>query len=125
MELLAGRRHVHVTASRTKQDWARFIRALVDVRYPDAERVVLVLDNLNMHGRASFYEAFPPAEPRWLVASSSITPHPAGVGSLVQGEQPPVAAHIVDGHAPDGPILPIGGARAARGRVCAPGRRSG
>ena len=43
-------------------DWAHCIKDLVDVHYPDAERIVLVLDNLNIHSPASLYAAFPPAE---------------------------------------------------------------
>ena len=50
-----------VTARRTRADWAQQIKELVDVRYPDAERVVLVMDNLNTHGIGSLYEAFTPA----------------------------------------------------------------
>jgi hypothetical protein len=66
VEPLAGRRHVQVTERRTKQDWARFIRDLVDVHYPDAERIVLVADNLNTHVAAALYETFPAAEARRL-----------------------------------------------------------
>ncbi len=63
-EPLRGWRQVTVTARRTKIDWAHCIRELVDVHYPDAEKIVLVLDNLNTHTPASLYEAFPPAEAR-------------------------------------------------------------
>jgi len=66
-EPLRGWRHVEVTDRRTKLDWARVIKALVDLRYPDAERIVLVQDNLNTHTAAALYEAFPPAEARRLV----------------------------------------------------------
>jgi hypothetical protein len=66
VEPLAGRRHVQVTERRTKADWAQFIRDLLDVHYPDAERVVLVLDNLNTHVGAALYETFPAAEARRL-----------------------------------------------------------
>ena len=52
-EPLAGWRHVEVTQQRTRQDWARFIRDLLDHRYAKAERVVLVMDNLNTHSGAS------------------------------------------------------------------------
>jgi len=65
-EPLAGRRHVQVTAQRTKQDWARFVRDLADVHYPEAERIVLVVDNLNTHVAAALYETFPAAEARRL-----------------------------------------------------------
>jgi hypothetical protein len=66
VEPLAGRRHVQPTAQRTKADWARCIRELVDVHYPRAERVVLVVDNLNTHVAAALYETFPAAEARRL-----------------------------------------------------------
>jgi hypothetical protein len=65
-EPLRGRRHVTVTARRTAVDWAHCIKDLVDVRYPDAERVVLVLDQLNTHTTASLYEAFAPTEAKRL-----------------------------------------------------------
>jgi hypothetical protein len=51
-EPLAGHRHIGVTDHRTLVDWAHAIRDLVDVRSPDTERVVLVLDNLNIHSLA-------------------------------------------------------------------------
>jgi len=61
-EPLRGRREVTVTERRTKVDWARVVKDLVDVHDPAAERIVLVLDNLNTHSPASLYEAFAPAE---------------------------------------------------------------
>ena len=61
-EPLAGQRHVKVTERRTKIDWATCVRELVDGIYPDAEQLVLVMDNLNTHTPASLYEAFPPEE---------------------------------------------------------------
>ena len=66
VEPLAGRRHVQVTERRTKTDWACFIRDLVDVHYPAAEQIVLVLDNLNTHVAAALYETFPAVEARRL-----------------------------------------------------------
>ena len=65
-EPLAGWRHVAVTEHRGRVDWAGFIRSLLDGRYPDAECVVLVMDQLNTHALASLYEAFPPEEARRL-----------------------------------------------------------
>ncbi len=59
---LEGWRRVEVTERRTKVDWARVVRKLVDEDYADRERIVLVMDNLNTHHPASFYEAFEPAE---------------------------------------------------------------
>jgi len=62
VEPLAGRRHVEVTEHRTMIDWAKNIRDMLDDRYTNAKKVVLVMDNLNTHGIASLYEAFPPEE---------------------------------------------------------------
>ena len=62
VEPLAGKRHVQVTDRRTKVDWAHAMRDLSDLDYPDAEVIVVVLDNLNTHSPASFYEAFEPEE---------------------------------------------------------------
>lgn len=59
-----GWRTVTVTARRTKVDWAHFMRDLVDGHWPQAERITVVLDNLNTHTYASLYEAFEPAEAR-------------------------------------------------------------
>jgi transposase len=61
-EPLRGWREMKVTERRTKQDWAHFVQELVDVHCPDAQRIVLVMDNLNTHRPASLYEAFEPAE---------------------------------------------------------------
>ena len=61
-EPLAGKRHVKVTERRTKVDWAYCVREMVDQIYPDAEQIVLVMDNLNTHNKSSLYEAFEPAE---------------------------------------------------------------
>jgi len=61
-EPLSGWRHIEVTEQRRRQDWARFIRDLVDRQYAQAERIVLVMDNLNTHSPASLYETFPPEE---------------------------------------------------------------
>src|SRR5215212_10666854 len=64
LEPLAGRRWLDITQYRTKVDWAHQIKELVDVGYPEAERIVLVMDNLNTHTPASLYEAFCPEEAR-------------------------------------------------------------
>lgn len=65
-EPLAGWRNVAVTDSRKRGDWARFVKALVEERYRDAEKVILVMDQLNTHSPASLYEAVPPAEAKRL-----------------------------------------------------------
>jgi hypothetical protein len=66
IEPLTGRRHVCAGENRTRRDWALFIRGMLDERYPRAIKVRLVLDNLNTHSAASFYETFPAAEARRL-----------------------------------------------------------
>jgi DDE superfamily endonuclease len=65
-EPLAGWRHAAVADGRKRVDWARFVTALLDERYADAEKVVLVMDQLNTHSPASLYEAFPPEEAKRL-----------------------------------------------------------
>jgi hypothetical protein len=66
-EPLQGRRHIKVTDHRTKLDWAYFMRDVVDVFYPDAVCIRLVLDNLNTHKPSSFYEAFEPTEAKRIL----------------------------------------------------------
>ena len=62
VEPLAGRRHVAITERRTRQDWAFFIKGMLEDRYPQAVKIRLVMDNLNTHSTASLYETFPPEE---------------------------------------------------------------
>ena len=64
VEPLQGRRQVRVRDRRTARDFAEVVRAIVDADYPHAERIVLVVDNLNTHGPAALYESFPPEEAR-------------------------------------------------------------
>ena len=66
-EPLMGQRHVTVTEQRTAVDFARVVRDLLEVRYPHAEKVVLVIDNLNTHKPAALYQAFEPAVARSLI----------------------------------------------------------
>jgi hypothetical protein len=61
VEPLAGWRRVDAQPRRTKIDWAHQVQRLLIVDYPDAETVVLVMDNLNTHGIGSLYQAFEPA----------------------------------------------------------------
>ena len=76
-EPLRGWRHVWVTEQRTRRDFAHVIRDLVEVHYPDAERIVLVMDNLNTHTGASLYATFPPAEAKRLLDKLEIHYTPA------------------------------------------------
>ena len=63
---LRGWRHVRVSQQRTRLDFAQCIKDLVDVHYPHAEQIVLVMDQLNTHSPASLYDAFPAAEAKRL-----------------------------------------------------------
>jgi transposase len=65
-EPLMGKYYTMVAAQRTKQEWAQFIRQLSDESYPEADQIVLVMDNLNTHTLATLYEVFPVAEARRL-----------------------------------------------------------
>ena len=61
-EPLAAKRFVKVTDQRTRKDWAQAMKELADEKYPQAEKIVIVMDNLNTHSPASFYETFEPEE---------------------------------------------------------------
>ena len=65
-EPLTGQRITKVTQRRTKKDWAYLMRDIIDNNYKDAKKIVLVMDNLNTHGKSSFYEAFAPKEAKRL-----------------------------------------------------------
>lgn len=72
VEALAGRHHVSVREHRTAIDWAEEIRYLVDEMYPDVQKIILVMDNLNTHKPASLYKAFPPEEARRIIKKLEI-----------------------------------------------------
>ena len=72
VEALAGRHHVSVREHRTAIDWAEEIRYLDDEMYPDIQKIILVMDNLNTHKPASLYKAFPPEEARRIIKKLEI-----------------------------------------------------
>jgi len=72
IEPLSGKRHVEITERRTRQDWAHFIKSMIDERYPQADKIRLVMDNLNTHSIASLYETFEPQEARRLACRLEI-----------------------------------------------------
>jgi hypothetical protein len=65
VEPLAGQRIIEVTEHRTKRDWAFFLQEIAG-SYPNAEKITLVMDNLNTHGPGSLYETFIPSEAKAL-----------------------------------------------------------
>jgi hypothetical protein len=87
-EPLAGWRQVQVTERRTRRDWAWFIKDLLDNRYAEADRVVLVMDNLNTHSGASLYETFTPEEALRLLKRLEIhyTPKHGSWLNMAEGE---------------------------------------
>lgn len=71
-EPLAAKRLVKVTEQRTAADFAMVLKELVDIHYPHAEKIVLVMDNLNIHNIASLYKAFEPGEARRIAEKLEI-----------------------------------------------------
>ena len=67
VEPLGGRHHVSVHEHWTAADWAMEIKYLSDEMFPEADRIILVMDNLNTHKLASLYKVFPPAEARRII----------------------------------------------------------
>lgn len=102
-EPLQGRRWVDVTERRTKVDWAHQIKELVDIRYPEAERIVLVMDNLNTHSPASLYEAFEPSEARRLAEKLEIhyTPKHGSWLNIAEIELSVLSRQCLDRRVPD------------------------
>jgi transposase len=103
MEPLAGRRWVDITERRTKTDWAQQIKELVDLRYPRAERIVLVMDNLNTHSPASLYEAFDPEEAKRLADKLEIhyTPKHGSWLNMAEIELSVLSRQCLDRRVPD------------------------
>lgn len=85
---LEGWRRVEVTPRRTREDWAEFVRQILEENFPDAKKVILVVDNLNTHTGASFYEAFPPEHARRLLDRLEIhyTPKHGSWLNMAEGE---------------------------------------
>nr|WP_232767478.1 IS630 family transposase [Geminisphaera colitermitum] len=103
VEPLTGRRHVEVSERRTQQDWARFIKGMLDERYPKAAKVRLVVDNLNIHSIASLYETFPPAEARRLAEKLEIhyTPIHGSWLNIAEIELSALSRQCLDRRIPD------------------------
>jgi hypothetical protein len=106
-EPLRGWRHVKVTAHRTKVDFAELIRELVDVHYPEAEKIVLVMDNLNTHTPGSLYEAFEPGEAKRLCNRLEIhhTPKHGSWLDIAECELSVLSSQCTDRRIADEPTL--------------------
>ncbi len=106
-EPMAGRRRVEVTDRRTKCDWAEQVRTLLDVQYPRAERVTLVMDNLNTHALASLYDAFEPSEARRLIERLEVvyTPKHGSWLNMAEIELGALSRQCMGDRVPDQPTL--------------------
>jgi hypothetical protein len=102
-EPLANRREVIVTERRTKVDWAHVIKDLVDVHYPAAEKLILVMDNLNTHTPAALYEAFAPPEAKRLADKLELhyTPKHGSWLDIAEIELSALARQCLDRRIPD------------------------
>lgn len=99
----AGWRRIQVCSQRTKQEFAEVMRQLVEEHFPQAEVIRVVLDNLNTHTLAAFYEAFPPEQARHL-ASKLVFHHTPKHGSwlnMVEIEWAILTRQCLDQHLPD------------------------
>jgi hypothetical protein len=106
-EPLAGWRKVQVTEQRTRRDWAHFIKSLLDEQYPDCERVILVMDNLNTHSGASLYETFAPTEALRLLRRLEFhyTPKHGSWLNMAEGEFSVLQKQCLDRRISDSEVL--------------------
>jgi DDE superfamily endonuclease len=106
-EPLAGQRFVTVTDRRTKIDWAYVVRDLVDLHYPQAEQITLVMDNLNTHSPGSLYEAFEPDEAKRLANRLDIhyTPKHGSWLNMAEIELGVLSGQCLNRRIPDQPTL--------------------
>lgn len=106
-EPLIGKCFVNVSDTRTAVDWAHQIKELTDVRYPDAERITLVMDNLNTHAGASLYKAFEPAEARRILEKLDIhyTPKHGSWLNMAEIELSVLSRQCLDRRIPNGETL--------------------
>ena len=102
-EPLMGQREVTVTERRTAIDFAQVVHDLLEVRYPHAERVVLVMDNLNTHKPAVLYQAFEPKVARSLIDQLEIhhTPKHGGWLNMAEIELSVLSRQCLDRRIPD------------------------
>lgn len=98
-----GWRHVDVTTQRTAIDWAEMMQALVDVHFPEAAAIVLVLDNLNTQTPASLYKRFAPAEAKriWDKLEIHYTPKHGSWLNIAECELSALARQCLDRRLPD------------------------
>jgi hypothetical protein len=106
-EPLAGKRHIEITDQRRRIEWAEVMRIVSDQLYPDAEKIVVVLDNLNTHVLAAFYLAFEPQEARRLVERFELhyTPKHGSWLNMAEIELSTVTRQCLDRRIPNKDLL--------------------
>ena len=106
-EPLAGWRHVEATDSRRRTDWAWFVKGLVDGRYKEAEKLVLVMDQLNTHSIGSLYETFAPEEARRIAEKLEVhyTPKHGSWLNMAEIELSVLGRQCLDERIEDKPTL--------------------
>jgi len=106
-EPLQGKRQLQITDQRKKIDWAFFIKDLVDGHYPNADKIVLVMDNLNTHTGSSLYEAFEPKEAKRILDKLEIhyTPKHGSWLNIAEIELSHLGRQCLDRRIPDKEIL--------------------
>ena len=104
---LDGWRRVEIRERRTKVDWAHVVKTLVDEDYPDRDRIVLVMDNLNTHKLSSLYEAFEPSEARRIAERLEIhyTPKHGSWLNMAEIEIGVLARQCLERRIPDRSVL--------------------
>ena len=103
VEPLSGQRHVEAGERRTRRDWALWIAGMLETRYRQAERVVLVMDNLNTHGIESLYATFAPAQARRLAERLKIhyTPKHGSWLNMAENELSALCRQCLNGRIPE------------------------
>jgi transposase len=106
-EPLAGKRHIEITDRLRRVEWAEVMRIVSDELYPDAEKIVVVLDNLNTHVGAAFYLAFEPAEARRLLERFELhyTPKHGSWLNMAEIELSALTRQCLDRRIPDKEVL--------------------
>ena len=108
-EPLAGKRFIETRSHRKSVDWAHVMKDLSDLHYPDAEVIVVVMDNLNTHKLASFYEAFEPEEAHRLSRRFEIhyTPKHGSWLNMAEIELSALVRQCLNRRIPDQDILDV------------------
>jgi hypothetical protein len=102
-EPLKGKRKIKITEHRKKTDWAHFIKEIVDVDYPNVDKIILVMDNLNTHAGSSLYETFEPSEAKRILDKLEIhhTPKHGSWLNMAEIELSHLSRQCLDRRIPD------------------------